>query len=66
MIVVPMTTGSRPASYRIESTLRGKHGRFLLEQIRSIDKSRLLRPLGSVDARTLSRTLAILHDMFAE
>jgi mRNA interferase MazF len=66
IIVVPMTTGSRPASYRIETTLKGKHGRFLLEQIRSIDKSRLLRRLDTLDTRTLSVVLATLRLMFAE
>lgn len=66
LIVVPMTTGSRPSSFRIEAMLNGKQGRFLLEQIRSIDKSRLLRPLAAIDASTVSLVLATLRAMFAE
>jgi mRNA interferase MazF len=66
IIVVPMTSGSRPASYRIEASLMGKAGRFLLEQIRIIDKSRLLRRLGTVEPKTLNSALATLRAIFAE
>ena len=66
LIVVPMTQGSWPARYRIEATLNGKAGRFLLEQIRAIDKSRLLRKLGTVEPETLASTLNALRAMFVE
>jgi mRNA interferase MazF len=66
VIVVPMTTGSRPAAYRIETSLGDKQGRFLLEQIRTIDKSRLLRRLGLADRSTNQAVLATLREMFAE
>jgi mRNA interferase MazF len=64
VIVVPMTTKSHPARYRIEATLKGKSGRFLLEQIRSIDKSRLLRRVGEAESKALSATLDTLRAMF--
>ena len=64
VIVVPMTTRSHPARYRIETKLRRKLGRFLLEQIRSIDKSRLLRRIGEVEPKILSHTLDTLRAMF--
>lgn len=64
VIVVPMTTGSHPARYRIEATVKGKPGRFLLERIRSLDKSRLLRRVGEVETKTLSATLDTLRAMF--
>ena len=66
LIVVPMTRGSWPARYRIEATLNGQTGRFLLEQIRAIDKSRLLRKVGTVERETLTSTLNALRAMFAE
>ena len=66
VIVVPMTTRSYPARYRIEARLRGKGGRFLLEQIRAVDKSRLLRRLGEVEPKSLSLTLDTLRAMFVE
>jgi mRNA interferase MazF len=65
VIIVPMTTGSRPAGYRIEASLRGKSGRFLLEQIRSVDKSRLLRRVSTLEAETLTTVLRTLRAMFA-
>jgi len=65
-IVAPMTTGSRPAGFRTPIKFAGKSGLILLEQIRAVDKSRLIRKLGSVDARTLSTALAILREMFAD
>src|SRR5438309_9625366 len=65
-IVAPMTTGSRPAGFRARVKFGGKNGLILLEQIRALDKSRLIRRLGSLDARTLAAALAILREMFAE
>jgi mRNA interferase MazF len=62
----PMTTGSRPAPYRVRVRFRRKEGLILLDQLRTIDKQRLIRRLGSVDSGTLSLTLAILREMFEE
>jgi len=64
VIVVPMT-GGQPAGYRIEANLKGKAGRFLLEQIRAIDRSRLLRRVGEVEPKILASTLETLRTMFA-
>jgi mRNA interferase MazF len=66
VIVVPMTTRSHPAPFRIEAKLGEKEGRFLLEQIRTLDKSRLLRPLDAIDRRTVASVLRALRQMFAE
>ena len=65
-IVAPMAAGSRAAAFRIEATVEGKSGRFLLEQIRTLDKAQLVRCVGSVDRKTLSAALRTLRDMFAE
>ena len=66
VIVAPMTTGSRPAPFRIPVVFEGKHGLILLDQIRTLDKSRLAKRLGAVTAETLSATLAALQEVFAE
>jgi mRNA interferase MazF len=63
--VAPMTTGSRPAPFRIEVTFQRKTGLILLDQIRSIDKVRLVRRLGEVRKETLRATLATLQETFA-
>ncbi|TMJ32934.1 MAG: type II toxin-antitoxin system PemK/MazF family toxin [Alphaproteobacteria bacterium] len=65
-IVAPMTTGSRPAGFRVPIKFAGKNGLVLLEQIRALDKSRLVRWLGSADSKTLMAALAILREMFGE
>jgi len=64
--VAPMTTGSRPAPYRVAVRFQRKNGLVLLDQIRSLDRQRLVRRLGSLDAGTLARTLAVLREMFEE
>ena len=64
--VAPMTTGSHPAPYRIPIRFRRKNGLILLDQIRTLDKLRLARRLGAVDASTLRGTLAALREMFEE
>ena len=62
--VAPMTSGSHPAPYRIPLRFQRKDGLILLDQLRTLDKVRLVRRLGAVDARTLGLTLAALREMF--
>jgi mRNA interferase MazF len=62
----PMTTGSRPAPYRIPVSFGGKSGLILLDQMRTLDKQRLVRRLGIVRPATLRTTLAALREMFEE
>ncbi len=64
--VAPMTTGSRPAPFRVPVRFAGKAGLILLDQLRTLDKQRLVRRLGAVQRATLRATLARLRDMFAE
>jgi mRNA interferase MazF len=65
VIVAPMTTGSRPAAFRIPISFKGKSGLILLDQIRALDKSRLIRREGAVHSVTLKRSLTTLQTMFA-
>jgi mRNA interferase MazF len=65
VIVAPMTTGSQPAAFRIPVTFKGKTGLILLDQIRTIDKSRLVRKEGKLQPVTLQRTLTTLQTVFA-
>jgi mRNA interferase MazF len=64
--IAPMTTGSRAAPYRIPLRFRRKNGLILLDQLRTLDKRRLVRRLGVVSDNTLRLTLAALREMFAE
>jgi mRNA interferase MazF len=65
VIVAPMTTGSRPARFRIEVTFKGKQGLILLDQIRTLDSARLVKRLGALRPATLAATLQILQAMFS-
>jgi mRNA interferase MazF len=66
LMVAPMTTASRPAPFRIPLTFQGKPGLILLDQLRTLDKQRLVRRLGAVEPKTLRTTLARLRDVFAD
>jgi mRNA interferase MazF len=43
VIIAPMATASRPAPFRIPVSFRRKHGLILLDQIRAVDKARLVK-----------------------
>lgn len=64
--VMPMTTGNRPAPFRVGTAFRGIPGLLLGDHIRSVSKSRLVKRLGAADQETLARALAMLRDMFEE
>ena len=66
VMVAPMTTGGRPAPFRIPVSLQGRNGLILLDQMRALDKQRLVRRLGEIERHTLRATLACLRDVFAE
>jgi mRNA interferase MazF len=66
VIIAPMTTGSRPAPFRLPIKFSEKRGFILLDQVRTIDKRRLARRLGAIDRRDLSATLALLQELFSE
>lgn len=65
VIVAAMTTGSKPASYRIPISFHGKRGVILLDQIRTLDKSRLVRRLGAASGKVLLKALETLQELFA-
>ena len=65
VIVAPMTTGSRPARFRIGLSFQGQQGLIVLDQIRTLDRARLVKRLGALRAPTLALTLQTLQNMFA-
>ena len=52
VIVAPMSTKGRSYPSRVRCQFRGKEGQVVLDQLRAVDKSRLVRKLGRGDART--------------
>ena len=65
VIIAPMTTKGRAAGFRVPITHDGKKGLILLDQMRAIDKTRLVKKLGTVGAKTLHSTLNTLQETFA-
>ncbi len=65
VIVAPMTTGSRPAAFRVAVTFQGKRGLIVLDQVRTLDRARLVKHLGALRPPTLLLTLQTLQSMFA-
>src|SRR5882757_9824812 len=65
VIVAPMTTRGAAYPMRVSLKFRGKQGQVVLDQIRTIDKTRLVRKLGKVDKQTQTEVLSVLGEMFA-
>ena len=65
-IVAPLTTGSRPAGFRVALTFKGKRGLVLLDQIRAIDKRRLVKRLGKASESTFAAVLVGLREVFED
>lgn len=66
VIVAPLATGSRPASFRLDVKFNDARSRVLLDQVRAVEKSTLLRRAGALGPDDVASSLAILRDMFAE
>ncbi len=66
VIVAPMTTKGRDYPTRIPCQFEGKEGHVVLDQLRTVDKTRLVKKLGQVDEQTQHAVLVILAEMFAE
>ena len=66
VIVAPMTTKGRSYPTRVACTFQEKKGQVVLDQIRTVDKSRLARKLGQIDDETQREVLSVLNEMFSE
>ncbi|WP_118180085.1 type II toxin-antitoxin system PemK/MazF family toxin [Paraburkholderia phosphatilytica] len=66
VIVAPMTSKGRAAPFRIPLTFKRTQGLVLLDQIRTVDKTRLVRKEGALAERTLLKVLQTLQEVFAE
>jgi mRNA interferase MazF len=65
VIIAPMTSVRRGWPTRIEVTFQGKTGKIALDQIRAVDKVRLVKRLGELDSETADGVLDILGELFA-
>jgi mRNA interferase MazF len=65
VIIAPMTTKGQDYPTRVKCQFEGKKGQIVLDQIRTVDKIRLVKKLGKISASTRKEVLVILLDMFA-
>ena len=65
VIVAPMTTAGKEYPTRISCTFQKKKGQIVIDQIRTIDKSRLIKKLGTIDPNTQLDVIAVLQRLFA-
>jgi len=66
VIVAPMTTKGRDYPTRVNCQFEGKEGQIVLDQIRTVDKIRLVKRLGKITASTQKDVLVVLMEMFAK
>ena len=66
VIVAPMTTKGHPYPSRVPCSFQGKTGHIVLDQIRTVDKTRLVRRLGTVSVGVQHAVLKALQEMFAK
>ena len=66
VMVAPMTSKGFAAPFRVPVTHAGTKGLIVLDQLRSVDKQRLVKKSGQVSAKTLGTVLKTLQELFAE
>ena len=64
VLIAPMTTALRHYPTRVKMTFQSKKGDIALDQIRAIDKERLIKKLGSIHPAAARNTLSVLQEMF--
>jgi mRNA interferase MazF len=65
IIVAPMTTRGRSYPFRVPCRFQAKEGQIALDQVRTIDKSRVIRRLGTIAPKSQAGVLRVLRKMFA-
>jgi len=65
VIIAPMTSTIKNYPTRVTTTFQGKKGQIVLDQIRTVDKSRLIKKLGSISSAAEEKVLSVLQEMFA-
>ena len=65
VIVAPLTTAGKDYPTRVSCKFKNKKGQIVLDQIRTIDKTRLIKKLGSIDSPTQLEVISVLQRLFA-
>lgn len=65
VIVAPMTSAKKEYPTRVTCTFQKKEGQIVLDQIRTIDKTRLVKKLGAIRSKTQMEVVSTLQRLFA-
>src|SRR5215208_1163657 len=65
VIIAPMTTGGRAYPWRIRCKFQRRSGYVVLDQVRTVDRERLVKRLGALSTEAMTDVLGGLHEMFA-
>jgi mRNA interferase MazF len=65
VIVAPLTTKGQDYPTRVACRFKGKVGKIVLDQIRTVDRGRLIKRLGRLDSKSSARVLDVLQEIFA-
>lgn len=66
VIIAPMTTKGRDYPSRVPCTFQGKSGQVVLDQLRTVDKQRLVKKLGRIEDATAEAVIETLAELFAK
>lgn len=66
VIVAPLTTGGRAYPWRIRCRFEQRPCYVVLDQLRTVDRERLVKRLGALPSHTLTAALGALQEMFAK
>jgi mRNA interferase MazF len=66
VIVAPMTTAGHAYPWRVPITFARKHGHIVLDQMRTVDRQRLIRRLGTLESTSARDVLNVLSELFAQ
>jgi mRNA interferase MazF len=65
VIAAPMTTKGRPYPSRVHLRFQGKEGQIALDQLRTVDRVRMVKKLGTIETAIQNKVLHVLAEMFA-
>jgi mRNA interferase MazF len=66
VIIAPLTSTKRNYPTRINCRIQGKEGQIVLDQIRTVDKKRLVKKIDRLNKRTILKLHNVISEMFAE
>ena len=64
VIIAPLTTAGKDYPTRVPCEFQRKKGQIVLDQIRTIDKSRLIKKIGTIDPQVQAEVISTLQSMF--